>query len=221
MVWADNIAAALSKSDPANAGMYDANAEAYKQELAELDAWIVEQAFAPLLDWQPDLDAVIPVRLRDWCKNLLDTDVRRGIGAARRTLTSFAPDLALDLMGNHKAGALARLSGARRILGPARRDRREPSSALWIHEGVPAFGEHAVDRTLAVLGPLGLPEGPVDFGGDKLLRPAPAEAEAFLGERRRPFVLIQAGAGWGNKTYPPAWWGEVAHRLRAATDFGD
>lgn len=42
-VWVDNIVVALSAADPTNAASYQANADAYKAELAELDAWIVEQ----------------------------------------------------------------------------------------------------------------------------------------------------------------------------------
>jgi len=43
IVWAQNIAAALSDADPAHAGEYQANAEAYITELQELDAWIRTQ----------------------------------------------------------------------------------------------------------------------------------------------------------------------------------
>jgi len=181
--------------------------------------WVVEKAFAPLLDGHPDLDEVIPVRLRAWRKRILSRQVRGEIRAAHAALRRFAPEVALELMGNHKGGAIARLSGARRILGPARRHRREPSSAVWINEPIDVGGEHAVDRALAVLSPLDLEAGPVDFGGEKILPRPPAEAEAFLAARRRPFVLIQAGAGWGNKSYPPSWWGEVARRLHQATGF--
>lgn len=182
-------------------------------------AWVVEQGFAPLLAGHPDLDEVIPVRLRAWRKGLAGGAVRREMAAAWRALRRFAPDVALDLMGNHKGGAIARLSGARRVVGPARRDRREPSSALWIREGVALAGEHAVDRMLGVLAPLGLAPTAVEFGGEALLRPAPAEAEAFLAGRP-PYVLIQPGAGWGNKVYPPGRWGEVARRLRDAAGLG-
>ncbi|MBL8154814.1 MAG: zinc ABC transporter substrate-binding protein, partial [Anaerolineae bacterium] len=38
MVWADNIAAAFSQSDPANAETYAANAQAYKASLTEVRA---------------------------------------------------------------------------------------------------------------------------------------------------------------------------------------
>ncbi|MQC27040.1 MAG: zinc ABC transporter substrate-binding protein [Chloroflexi bacterium] len=43
MVWADNIAAALSEADPANRQMYTDNAAAYKQALAEFDAWALQK----------------------------------------------------------------------------------------------------------------------------------------------------------------------------------
>ncbi|HEY75917.1 MAG TPA: zinc ABC transporter substrate-binding protein [Thermoflexia bacterium] len=43
MVWVDNIEAALSTLDPANADLYGANAAAYREELEALDEWIVEQ----------------------------------------------------------------------------------------------------------------------------------------------------------------------------------
>jgi len=43
LIWVENIQAALSELDPANAVDYQANAERYKSALQSLDAWIVEQ----------------------------------------------------------------------------------------------------------------------------------------------------------------------------------
>lgn len=40
MIWADNIGAAFAQADPDNAAIYTANAEAYKQQLTDLDAEI-------------------------------------------------------------------------------------------------------------------------------------------------------------------------------------
>ncbi len=40
ILWVQNIAAALSAADPANAAAYEANAQAYTAQLEELDAWI-------------------------------------------------------------------------------------------------------------------------------------------------------------------------------------
>jgi ABC-type Zn uptake system ZnuABC Zn-binding protein ZnuA len=43
MVWTHNVERALSALDPSHAGVYEANAEAYRAKLHELDAWIREQ----------------------------------------------------------------------------------------------------------------------------------------------------------------------------------
>jgi heptosyltransferase-1 len=115
-------------------------------------AWVVEEVFAPLLAGHPALDTLIPVATRRW---------RRGVGqswgevaALVRRLRHFAPEVALDLMGNHKAGVLARLAGAHRRIGPQTPDRREPSSRWWINEPAPVAGTHAVDRALSLLAAL-------------------------------------------------------------------
>ncbi len=43
LVWVENIQAALTELDPANAADYQANAERYKSDLQAMHAWIVEQ----------------------------------------------------------------------------------------------------------------------------------------------------------------------------------
>ncbi len=177
--------------------------------------WVVEEGFAPLLADHPDIDERIVVRLRAWRRRLTSATVRREIRAAVAALRDFKADVAVDLMGNHKGAFLAWLSGARRRVGPARGYRRERSSALWINEPVAVAGTHAVDRALGVLAALGVADGgDVDFGGDAVLPRAPAAAQELVDAQTRPYVVIQAGAGWGNKTYPAAWWGQVARELR-------
>ncbi len=175
--------------------------------------WVVEAAMAPLLAGHPDIDELFVVRLRDWRRRPFAAATLRELRAFRSAVRRFAPDIALDLMGNHKAGAIAALSGAGRRIGLARRARREPSSAVWVNEAVLPRGVHAVDRGLALLDALGLPPEPADFGGDRLL-PAALAPPALAGE---PFALLHPGAAWANKRYPPERWGEAARRLREAT----
>lgn len=43
LVWVDNIEAALAAADPQHAQTYAQNAEAYRQELRELDQWVRQQ----------------------------------------------------------------------------------------------------------------------------------------------------------------------------------
>jgi lipopolysaccharide heptosyltransferase I len=185
--------------------------------------WVVEEAMAPVLAGHPGLDEAIPVRLRHWGKEPISRRTVRELRAFLAALDRFAPDVTLDLMGNHKAGAISALTLSDRRIGAARRDRREPSSAVWISEPVVPRGVHAVDRMLSLLDGLGLPPEPADFGPDAIFRGEilPGEhrdaARAVLEPLAEPFVLIHPGAGWPNKIYPPERWGEVARRLREAT----
>src|SRR3954468_23313966 len=175
--------------------------------------WVVEEGMAPLLAGHPDLDELLVVRLRQWRQVS-----RRGLGELGgfvSELRRFAADVALDLMGNYKAGAISRLSGARTRIGFARPHRREPSSAVFINRPVVPRGVHAVDRMLSLLDALGLPPEPADFGPEKLFREEPPAVREI--PEGTPFVLLHPGAGWANKRYPPAWWGEAARQLHAIT----
>lgn len=170
--------------------------------------WAVDEAFAPLLDGHALLDELFVLPLRRW---------RHGAGRPTRALLAaiarlrrFAPDVAIDLMGNHKGALLALLSGARLRLGAARSDRREPASALWLNRLVPLRAAHAVDRGLELLSALDIETLPVDF--------AP---EALAGGRGEPpesdYIYLHPGAAWGNKRYPPASWAQVARELGRST----
>jgi lipopolysaccharide heptosyltransferase I len=177
--------------------------------------WVVEEGMAPVLADHPDLDELLVVRLRHWRR--LSLQGLRELGGFLSALERFAPEVVLDLMGNHKAGVLSALTLADRRIGPARRWRREPSSAVWISQPVVPRGTHAVDRMLSLLDALGLPPEPADFGGEKLFRQEPAAARERLAAHPEPFVLLHPGAGWANKRYPPDWWGKAARLIRAQT----
>lgn len=172
--------------------------------------WVVEEGMAPVLSGHPDLDELLTVRLRQW-RRLSPGGVRE-LGGFLSALDRFSPDVVLDLMGNHKAGVLSALTLADRRIGFARRSRREPSSALWISEPVVPRGTHAVDRMLSLLDALGIPPEPADFGPEKLF---PGEPKGISGR----YVLLHPGAGWANKRYPPAWWGQAARLLQERTGF--
>ncbi len=182
--------------------------------------WVVEEGPAALLAGHPELDALFVVRLRAWRRAPFSAATLREVGGLVSALDRFAPEVVLDLMGNHKAGVIGALTLADRRIGPARRHRREPSSAVWINEPVEPRGTHAVDRGLSLLDALGLPAEPADFGG-ALLFPAVAEtARAVLAAHPGPFALLHPGAAWANKRYPPERWGEVARLLRAGAASG-
>jgi heptosyltransferase-1 len=179
--------------------------------------WVVEERVAPVLAGHPDLNELLVVRLDAWRRRPFSRRTLRELGGFVSALDRFAPEVVLDLMGNHKAGVIAALTLSDHRIGFARRHRREPSSAVWINQGVVPRGTHAVDRALSLLDALGLPREPPDFGGEKLFREEPEAAQEIFASRPGPYVLLHPGAGWANKVYPPAWWGRAARRLHEAT----
>jgi len=180
--------------------------------------WVVEEGMAPVLAGHPDLDETVVVRLRQWGRTPFSLRTVRELGAFVAALDRFSPDVTLDLMGNHKAGAISALTLCDRRIGAARRARREPSSAVWVSDPVAPRGVHAVDRMLSLLDGLGLPAEPADFGPGKIFQAElPAATRDALAALPEGFVLIHPGAGWANKVYPPERWGEVARRLREMT----
>jgi lipopolysaccharide heptosyltransferase I len=174
--------------------------------------WVAESSVAPLLHGHPQIDDLLEVRLKTWRKRPLAREtlsqLKDFLGAVRR----FAPEVVLDLMGNHKSGVLSALTLCDRRIGAGRKDRREPSSAIWISEPVALEGEHVIDRTLSLLSALDLPRESADLGGDQLFpdNPAPADLPAR-------FFVVHPGAAWPNKRYPPELWGQAAAAIRDRT----
>lgn len=177
--------------------------------------WVVEEGMAPVLAGHPDLDELLTVRLRAWGRRPFSVETVRGLQSFLAALDRFAPEVVLDLMGNHKAGAISALTLADRRIGAAEKHRREPSSGVWINEPVVPRGTHAVDRMLSLLDGLGVPAAAADFGAAKLFRGG--EEGSDRSDRSVGFALLHPGAGWGNKIYPPVWWGAAVRRLRDET----
>ncbi len=168
--------------------------------------WVVEGRTAELLEGHPALDQIIRLP-RKWLKS------PSAVWRLRRQLSSLAPDVAIDLQGLTKSALVAWLSGARRRIGFGGADGREISP--WLNNQlVRPQKTHVIDRNLELLGPLGLHPGPARF--DLPSWPdAAAAIERFLRERslNRQFALLNPGAGWASKRWPPQRFAEVAAYL--------
>jgi len=179
--------------------------------------WVVERVFAPLLEGHPALDAVLPVGLKAWRRRPVSPATWKDAGRALGAVRAFRPDVALNLMGNHKGGLLGALSGAGRRIGLDRTSRREPSSVLWDTETVAPYGVHAVERALSLLDRLDLPRETPSFGAADLPPHDGVDEIGEIGDHAEPYCLLHPGAGWGNKVYPPERWGAIARGIRDAT----
>ena len=161
--------------------------------------WVVEEGMAPVLAGHPDLDELLVVRLRQWRKRLRPV-APASWAASSRALRRFSADVALDLMGNHKAGVLApplgRAAADRLRPQSSGASRRAPSGSTgrWRRAAT-----HAVDRMLSLLDALGLPPEPADFGPEKLFREEPAAARDLFAAHPEPFALLHPGRRLGQQ----------------------
>jgi lipopolysaccharide heptosyltransferase I len=167
----------------------------------EID-WLVEPPHRPLLDLVPVLSSVI----------VLPARTARGWLEARRMLRAREYDVAADFQGLIKSAALARLSGAARVVGFARPALREPAAASFYTQAIEVGeGRHVIDKNLRLAAALGAAPGPLEF-------PLAAVESAALDDVRARlapvFALINPGAAWPNKRWPPERFGAVAAHVR-------
>jgi lipopolysaccharide heptosyltransferase I len=172
-------------------------------------------AVAALLKQHPDarVDWIVDPRYVDLVKkverigNVIPCDTGQGwgslIGLARR-LRRERYDAVVDLQGLLKSAVLARIAGGRRTLGFTRAHLREPVASLFYTETHdPGGAVHVIDKGLALMRALGVQDTTVRF---PLGLPSQAASDRY--------VLINPGAAWPNKRWPPERFGALAAALR-------
>ena len=166
--------------------------------------WLVESAHASFLAGHPLLDDLHVMDTRRWRR------LRRGaagpVDAVRRVRRSRF-DVALDFQGLLKSAILARLSGAKKRIGFDSDRCREPAaSVLYTHPVAPPSGaEHAIERNLSLLGPLGIERDIAIEFPLALTESDRRMADTFFADRgwtsEVPVVAICPGAGWETKRW--------------------
>jgi lipopolysaccharide heptosyltransferase I len=172
--------------------------------------WLVDASHAALLDLVPVISRRVVVRGRN-----LPALVRAAAWLRRERY-----DVAIDLQGLVKSALLARLSGAARVIGfDAAHARERAAAALYTERCDPGSAAHVIDWNLALLGRLGMSDRSRSF---PLSVPASSAAEPVLEraarERRAGFALVNPGAAWPNKRWPPERFGETAAWMAEAHD---
>lgn len=180
---------------------------------AEID-WLVSVKHREILDLVPILNQRIAINDRG------EGDGGSPLLATLKQLRRSRYDVALDLQGLLKSGVIARLSGARRVIGFNGKYARESLARLFytdVHdpggEGIyaPSETRHVVDINLGVLAALGVndraPEFPIETR-------ASAVAQAMTKEAGGRYALLNPGAAWPNKRWPPPRLSALASALR-------
>ena len=175
--------------------------------------WLVEPEHRELLDLVPILSNVIVMKGRSLS----------GWWATSRELRARRYEAALDFQGLIKSAALARLSGARRVVGFDGVALREPA-ARHFYTTIATVGEgrHVIQKNLAlvdaVLGRTGASSSvaaPLEFPIRDIVSPAVHTVRQQVSGR---FALVNPGAAWPNKRWPADRFGVIASMLRRDCD---
>jgi lipopolysaccharide heptosyltransferase I len=176
-------------------------------------SWVVNQAFRSLLEGHPDLDRVIAY---DRGGSGIS---RRGVMSTSRlcgTLLRDRYDLTIDLQGLLRSGLMTAATRAKVRVGMA--DAREGAGWFYTHRvDAPRLELHAVDRVLRVVSALGIDGTEPSF----VLPISNTEkrwSREILSDVPGPRLLLNLGARWLTKRWPPEHFAEVARR--AVREFG-
>lgn len=176
-------------------------------------SWVVNRPFRELLEGHRHLDELI---VYDRGRRGVD---RAGLGSMAGLLARLARgrfDLTIDLQGLLRSALMVAATRARVRVGMA--DAREGSRWFYTHRvHAPRLGMHAVDRALTVARSLGalVPEPCFQLPiGEEHRR----WAEEVLGALPRPYIILNVGAQWSTKRWPPEHFAAIGRR--AVDEYG-
>jgi heptosyltransferase I len=173
--------------------------------------WLVDERHRELLDLVPVIDRRLAIRARS-AASLID---------AIRELRRSRYDAALDLQGLLKSAILARASGARRVVGFPAPLLRERTARMFYTETAGLDAAHVIKKNLSLLKAFGIQHSPIEFPIEIRKPEIAAAARERLGiGDRAAFALINPGAAWPNKRWPPVYFAEVASAMKKRHGLG-
>jgi heptosyltransferase-1 len=192
--------------------------------------WLVEERWSELLTAQgrkaspssisprkPLVNHVHTLDTMRWRKQFYRPSSTSEMLGAMKRVRKMKYDIALDFQGAIKSAAFARLSGVNRIAGFV--TPREPAARFFYTQKFPRCGEHVIEQNHAMaaqaLKPL-LGQAEMKLMPPQIPHDPAAESWAHAEIARlgiASFAVVNPGAGWGAKQWPPQRFGEVARAL--------
>jgi len=195
---------------------------------AQVD-WLVEENYAAMLALATGLNRRVIVRAKSASETPEAIAFTSGGGYLRATryLRAERYDVALDLQGLLKSAVWARVSGARRVIGFDRAHLREELAASFYSESVVPnrptgqqangpSGDHVIQKNLSILSALQIAPAAPELRLQPIATPEMVKAIQAAGGSNG-YIVINPGAAWPNKCWPPDRFGAVANALRDRT----
>ena len=178
-------------------------------------AWVVERAFAGVLEGNPACARIFVADTKAWRSRPFAPSTWTAMARLRAELAAFRADVVLDPQGNWKSAVVAR-TAAGNVVGFSPSARREPTSALLCRVCVMPGAEarHAVEENLALLDAAKIPAAVRAPDASYLLAGAAPDADAFIARIPKPYAVFHPGAGRADKAWGEERFAAIASALR-------
>ena len=171
--------------------------------------WLVDERHRDVLELVPVVNRRIAV----------NTSSAGSVWSVIHELRAAGYDAAFDLQGLLKSAVLARLSGASRVIGFPAHLLRERAAQFFYSEAAGDEAPHVIDTNLSMLKAINVRMPDVEFPLDDRSPHVVVEARRWLGiSEGQRFALINPGAAWPNKRWPPVYFAEVSRELAKRHD---
>lgn len=171
-------------------------------------SWVINRGLVGLIEGHPALDEVIPF---DRSRAGIGP---RGLAVSSRFFLGLRQrrfDLAIDLQGLLRSGLMTFATGAPIRVGRA--DSREGATAFYTHR-IGSGSVHAVDRLCDLASSFGANVSSPKF--ELVINEDDRRwARSVLEGVPRPILVLNPGARWLTKRWPPAQFAEIARRAVA------
>jgi lipopolysaccharide heptosyltransferase I len=165
--------------------------------VARID-WLVEARHRPIVDLVTAVDRAIVLERPTW----------DGWISVIQDMRRTAYDMAIDLQGLMKSAVLARASGAARVVGFSIWHLREKGARPFYTATSEPDTTHVIKKNLQLLRAIGVQDNDIAFPLAEVPSAALDRLRAQLPAGAR-FALINPGAAWPNKRWPPDRFGEL------------
>lgn len=166
--------------------------------------WLVDARHLELLELVPSIDRRLAV----------NTGSIGSLSSLIGQVRQRRYDAALDLQGLLKSAVLSRLSGAGRVIGFPAELLRERAARFFYTETAGVAAPHVIDKNLSLLSAIGVRVPDVAFPLEDRHPEIVADARLRLSiQPDERFALINPGAAWPNKRWPPVYFADVSREL--------
>ena len=175
--------------------------------------WLVEDAYKDIALWHPRVTKVIPVQIRKWRKNPINSLFSTSWKTFRQEIAAENYHAIIDAQGLIKSAILAPMASGHRY-GYDKSSVREPLARHFYQSTIKvAKQQHAVERTRQLFAKAldyQLPSSVGDYGIKSHFNQSNTDS------KQTPYLVFLHGTTWQTKHYPEQYW-EVLIAL-AATD---